>query len=197
MDNSVGGRRPCLPFCITLGINNFHYNSSIKDFAFSRSAMKRWWFFDLICRLNFSDRTVLSLRWVFKLMLTKFYFQPIRNWALNLKTGLLCITLKIIWHSSQNKAPKQNLILTSGRKSRTWTQRQTYVRDHARSLCPTRTRTKSWRQIRVPTWTKFEFQTPTRTRPCVPTHLWPLLSKIPTKTSSTVFFIIKLSRICT
>ena len=128
MDNSVGGRRPCSQIFITLGINNFHYNSSIKDFAFSRSAMKRWWFFDLICRLNFSDRTVLSLRWVFKLMLTKFYFQPNRNWALNLKTGLLCITLKIIWHSSQNKAPKQNLILTSGRKSRTWTQHQTYIR---------------------------------------------------------------------
>ena len=156
-----------------MGINNFYYNSSIKDFAFSRSAMKRWWFFDLICRLNFSDRTVLSLRWVFKLMLTKFYFQPIRNWALNLKTGLLCITLKIIWHSSQNKAPKQNLILTSGRNNRTWTQHQTYVRDHARKLSPTRTRTK------------FEFQTPTLT--CVPTHLWPLLSEIPTKTSSTVF----------
>ena len=161
IDNSVGGRRPCPPIFITLSINNFYYNSSIKDFAFSRSAMKRWWFFDLICRLNFSDRTVLSLRWVFKLMLTKFYFRPIKNRALNLKTGLLCITLKIIWHSSQNKAPKQNLILTfSARKCRTRTQLRTYIRFRVRTRIQTRTRTK------------FELWTPTRTRTYIlPTYI--------------------------
>ena len=49
------------PLTFTMDINNFYYNSSIKDFAFSRSAMKRWWFFDFMCRHNFSDRTVLSL----------------------------------------------------------------------------------------------------------------------------------------
>ena len=158
-DKDIRIGHPCPPLTFTMGINNFYYNSSIKDFAFSRSAMKRWWFFDFMCRHNFSDRTVLSLRWVFKLILTRFIFGPMRNSAHNLKTGLLCITLKIIWHSSQNKAPKQNLILTFSvrKKNRTRTQLRT----------------------------------------CGPGHFWSLYSNIPTKTSSTVFFIIKLSARCT
>ena len=90
-----------------------HFYSSIKnDFAFSRSVMKRWWCFDLICRNNFSDLTVLSLIKVFKLMLIGQFYPPMRNRAqsINLKTGLLCITLNITWHSSHNKAP-ENLFL--------------------------------------------------------------------------------------